>query len=92
VADRNCGRSDFWDGFFRTAPLWLGVAPFGAAYALAAREAGLSAPETIGMSLLVFAGSAQFAAAALFAGGAGSLAVLLTTLVVNLRHILMGRR
>ena len=83
-------RSDFWDGFFRTAPLWVGTAPFGAAYALAARSAGLSMPETVGMSLLVFAGSAQFAATALFAGGAGSLAILLTTLVMNLRHILMS--
>jgi 4-azaleucine resistance transporter AzlC len=68
----------------------MGVAPFGAAYALAARAAGLDAGETIGMSVLVYAGSAQFAAAALFAGRAGPLAILLTTLIVNARHILMS--
>ncbi len=83
-------QSQFWDGFVRTFPLWLGVAPFGAAFALAARAAGLSPLEAAGMSFLVFAGSAQFAATALFASGAGFLAILLTTLIVNLRHILMS--
>jgi 4-azaleucine resistance transporter AzlC len=68
----------------------MGVAPFGAAYAVAARAAGLDAAETVGMSLLVYAGSAQFAATALFAGGAGPLAVLLTTCIVNARSLLMS--
>uniref|UniRef100_A0A653AYH3 Branched-chain amino acid ABC transporter permease n=1 Tax=Ectopseudomonas oleovorans TaxID=301 RepID=A0A653AYH3_ECTOL len=40
------------------------------------------------MSLLVFAGSAQFIAISLLAGGAGITVVLLTTFVVNLRHAL----
>ncbi|HLW47467.1 MAG TPA: AzlC family ABC transporter permease [bacterium] len=82
--------TEFWDGFLQSLPLWMGVAPFGAVYALAARAAGLNAPETIGMSVLVYAGSAQFAAAALFAGGAGALAILLTTFIMNARHILMS--
>lgn len=68
----------------------MGVAPFGAAYALAARAAGLNAVETIGMSLLVYAGSAQFAAAALFAGGAGAAAILVTTFIVNARAVLLS--
>jgi 4-azaleucine resistance transporter AzlC len=42
----------------------------------------------MGMSLLVFAGSAQFIALTLLAGGAGMAVILLTTLVVNLRHAL----
>lgn len=68
----------------------MGVAPFGAAYALAARAAGLTAFETIAMSVLVYAGSAQFAAAALFGTGAGPLAILLTTFIVNARSLLMS--
>ena len=40
------------------------------------------------MSALVFAGSAQFVALSLIAGGAGAAVVVLTTLVVNLRHLL----
>ena len=40
------------------------------------------------MSLLVFAGSAQFVAASLVAGGTSLTVILLTTLIVNLRHLL----
>jgi len=42
----------------------------------------------MGMSAIVFAGSAQFIAAKLFGGGAAGLVIVLTTLVVNLRHAL----
>ncbi|HEV2283605.1 MAG TPA: AzlC family ABC transporter permease [bacterium] len=88
--DDGIAQSGFWNGFLQTVPLWMGVAPFGAAYALAAHAAGLGAAEIVGMSLLVYAGSAQFAAAALFAGGAGPLAILLTTLIVNTRSVLLS--
>ena len=40
------------------------------------------------MSLFVFAGSSQFIALTLLAGGTGLVVILLTTLVVNLRHAL----
>jgi len=36
----------FGRGFRALAPLWLGVIPFGAAYAITARGAGLSLLET----------------------------------------------
>ncbi len=42
----------------------------------------------MGMSALVFAGSAQFIAVTLVGGGVGAAVVLLTTFVVNLRHAL----
>jgi 4-azaleucine resistance transporter AzlC len=71
-------------------PLWLGVVPFGLAYAVTARGAGLSIVETQALSLLVFAGSAQFSAVGLFATGAGTLSIVLTTLLLNVRHVLYG--
>jgi 4-azaleucine resistance transporter AzlC len=40
------------------------------------------------MSLFVFAGSAQFIATGLIAAGAGTGTIVLTTLIVNLRHML----
>jgi 4-azaleucine resistance transporter AzlC len=40
------------------------------------------------MSLLVYAGSAQFIAISLLSLGSGAVVILLTTLVVNLRHVL----
>jgi 4-azaleucine resistance transporter AzlC len=42
------------------------------------------------MSLLVFAGAAQFVAVPMLAAGASPLAIVLTTYVVNMRHYLMA--
>ena len=71
-------------------PLWLGVAPFSLAYAVLARDTGLSLVETQALSLLVFAGSAQVSAVGLFGRGAGGLEVVLTTFLLNVRHVLYG--
>ena len=77
-------------GFWALAPLWLGVIPFGLAYAITARSAGLSLLETQALSALVFAGSAQFSAVGLFAVGAAGAEIVLTTLLLNVRHLLYG--
>lgn len=82
--------NDFWRGFNRMIPLWLGMIPFGAAYAVSARSAGLSLLETQLMSLIVFAGGAQFSAAGLFAANASPLTLVATTFLVNARHLLYG--
>ena len=71
-------------------PLWLGVAPFALAYAVLARDAGLSLVETQALSLLVFAGSAQVSAVGLFGRGVGGLEIVLTTFLLNVRHVLYG--
>jgi 4-azaleucine resistance transporter AzlC len=42
------------------------------------------------MSIIVFAGSAQLIGAGLFAAGASPLILILTTFMVNLRHLLMS--
>ena len=80
----------FASGFRAMAPLWLGVIPFSLAYAVTARDAGLSVLETQALSVLVFAGSAQFSAAGLFGAGAGGFEIVLTTLLLNVRHVLYG--
>jgi len=72
------------------APLWLGVVPFGLAYAVLARGAGLSLVETQALSLLVFAGSSQVSAVGLFARGASGVGIVFTTLLLNVRHLLYG--
>lgn len=83
-------RGAFFEGFRAMLPLWVGVVPFGAAYAVTARAAGLGVLETQSMSLLVFAGGAQFAAVGLWAAGAGPATLVSATLLVNLRHVLYG--
>ena len=71
-------------------PIWLGVAPFAVAYAVTARAAGLSLPETQFMSVTVFAGASQFAAAGLFGQGVGGWSIIATTFLLNVRHVLYG--
>lgn len=83
-------RGAFGRGFKAMIPLWLGVVPFGLAFAVTARAAGLSLLETQALSLLVFAGSAQFSAVGLLAIGAGGFEIVLTTLLLNVRHLLYG--
>jgi 4-azaleucine resistance transporter AzlC len=80
----------FRSGFLAVIPLWVGAAPFGAIYAVSALAAGLNPAQTLAMSLIVFAGAAQFTAAGLFAAGAAPLTIIITTLIVNARHVLMG--
>ena len=80
----------FTEGFRAAAPLWLGVLPFGLVYAVVARDAGLSLIETQALSVLVFAGSAQFSAAGLFGSGAAAIEIVSTTFLLNVRHVLYG--
>jgi 4-azaleucine resistance transporter AzlC len=84
------GRAAFVRGFVALVPLWVGVVPFAVAYAVLARDAGLSIVETQALSLLVFAGSAQFSAVGLIAQGASGLGIVLTTFLLNVRHVLYG--
>lgn len=81
--------ADIRRGFLDTTVLWLGVAPFGVAYALIALQAGLDGWQTQAMSLLVFAGASQFAGAGLFATKTDPFSIILATFVINLRHLLL---
>ena len=81
---------EFWRGFRRMFPLYLGIVPFAVAFAVTARAAGLSVWETQVLSLFVFAGASQFSAAQMFATGASGPAIVLTTFLLNVRHALYG--
>jgi 4-azaleucine resistance transporter AzlC len=77
-------------GARRTFPLAVSVAAYGTVFGVLARRADLSLVESTLMSGLVYAGASQFVAVELWASGATALALILTTLLVNLRHLLMG--
>ncbi len=81
-------RSEFLAGVKAELPILLGVLPFGLIYGVLASGAGLPASLAQAMSSIVFAGSAQFIAAQLIGAGTPALVLVLTTLVVNLRHML----
>jgi predicted branched-subunit amino acid permease len=62
----------------------------GASFGVFARASGLDPWLTCGMSLLVFAGGAQFLVVGLIAGGAAPLAAVAAALVLNARHLPFG--
>lgn len=74
----------------QAAPIVMGYVPVGAAFGVLAHKTGLSMLSTVLMSTIVFAGSAQLIAVAMFAAGMPPLSIIATTFVVNLRHLLMS--
>lgn len=83
-------RAEFFAGVRAQAPLLAGVAPFGMAYGAYAMDSGLSAGLSQAMSAIVFGGASQFAAVQLIASSAPAAVIVLTVLLVNLRHVLYG--
>ncbi|BCR03775.1 branched-chain amino acid ABC transporter permease [Desulfuromonas versatilis] len=78
------------EGLCAAWPICLGYFPIGLALGVLGQKAGLG-PLQIGlMSVLVFAGSAQFIAVAMIAAGSSFGAIVTTTFVVNFRHFLMS--
>jgi 4-azaleucine resistance transporter AzlC len=71
-------------------PICLGYFPIGLALGVLAQKAGLPWWAVTMMSIMVFAGSAQFICVAMISAGASAPAIILTTFVVNLRHVLMS--
>ncbi|SUZ31075.1 Inner membrane protein YgaZ [Roseibaca ekhonensis] len=76
---------DFWLGFWAGFPFLLVIIPFGVVFGVVATEAGLNVSQTMGFSILVIAGAAQFVAVQLMVENAPVLIVLATSLAVNLR-------
>ena len=81
---------DFRSGLKEGMPLALSIFAYGLVFGVLARQAGLSYWETVLMSGLVFAGSAQFVAVGMVASEASIGQIVLATLLLNLRHLLMG--
>lgn len=80
----------FLAGMASAVPIVMGYFPIGFAYGVLARGAGLTTLETGLMSLMVYAGASQFIAVGLLAINASFVTIILTTFLVNLRHLLMG--
>ena len=80
----------FRDGALASWPICFGYIPIGLALGVLANQAGIPVWAVTMMSVLVFAGSAQFICVAMLAAGASIWAIIFTTFVVNLRHFLMS--
>ena len=71
------------------APLALAIGVFGIVFGAAA-SATIDPLLVVAMSAVIFSGSLQFALIALLVSGAGVAALLLTAIVLNLRHVVFG--
>lgn len=77
-------------GVMRALPIALGYIPIGFAFAALGLTFSLSPLQIFLMSALVFACSSQIVALQMIAQDATVMSIVVTTFVVNLRHILMS--
>lgn len=71
-------------------PTLLGYLSIGFAAGVVEKTAGLSIAEIALMSLLLYAGSAQFIAAGMMASSSSIFTIIITIFFVNLRHLLLS--
>ncbi|PGV46013.1 AzlC family ABC transporter permease [Bacillus sp. AFS037270] len=92
MADFAIGResSEFKKGIQAGVSIGIGYFPIALTFGLLAKTSGLSIYETVLMSLIVFAGAAQYISLSLIAYGTGIFEIILTTFIVNIRHFLMS--
>ena len=79
------GKSPFLQGLTQSLPFLVIGVPFAMLYGIVATEAGLSVTQTVGMSVVVIAGAAQFTVIQLLTENAPIWAALFAGLAVNLR-------
>lgn len=77
-------------GLKRSVPVMLGFIPVAIAFAIMASSAGLNGGESVAMSVMVFAGASQMMAVGMIADGAGFLAIVVATFIMNFRHFIMS--
>lgn len=78
----------FIKGIVDALPLIVGGIPFGIIFGTLSLNAGLDIWQTVGLSSIVFAGSAQFVAVGMLAAGTSLGFIVGATLIVNLRHLI----
>lgn len=75
------------EAFLRSVPVMAGYIVLGMGFGILARNAGYGVLWAFAMSLLIYAGSMQYVGISLLTGGASVLNTVLTTVMVNARHL-----
>ncbi len=83
-------QATFMQGVKDCIPTLLGYLSIGFAAGVIEMTAGLSLAETALLSLILYAGSAQFIAAGMLASNGSAVAIMFTIFFVNLRHLLLS--
>lgn len=73
--------------FYKSLPVMAGYVILGTGFGILLRNAGYGVPWAFAMSVLIYAGSMQYVGIGLISGGASVLTALLTTVMVNARHL-----
>jgi predicted branched-subunit amino acid permease len=90
-ADFDAHDAPAWrEGFKTGAPTLFGIGAWGLVVGIAMVKTGLTVPQALGMTLTVFAGSAQLASLPLIAAHAPIWVIFATALVVNLRFVIFS--
>jgi 4-azaleucine resistance transporter AzlC len=77
-------------GLWHIAPLMVGLVPFGLVMGALAAHKGFGPVDMMLMSSVVFAGASQFVALDMWHDPVPMLAIVATTAMINLRHVMMG--
>ena len=80
----------FINGVKESYPIVLGYLPIGIAFGVLASSVGISPLGVLFISLVLFAGSAQFITVSMLASLASGVSIIMTIFVVNFRHFLMS--
>jgi predicted branched-subunit amino acid permease len=83
-------RQEFRKAYRSSAPTMLGIFAWGVVAGIAMIKAGLTLWQALGMTLLVFAGSAQLAVLPLIATNVPLLVIFFTSVLVNLRFVIFA--
>ena len=73
--------------FYKSIPVLAGYVVLGIGFGILMRDAGYGVLWTAAMSLFIYAGSLQYVGVGLLAGGASVLTTVITSLMVNARHL-----
>ena len=73
--------------FYKSVPVMAGYVVLGIGFGILLRNAGYGVFWAASMSLLIYAGSMQYVGVGLLAGGASVLTTVITTIMVNARHL-----
>ena len=73
--------------FLKSLPVMAGYVVLGIGFGILLRNAGYGLAWAAAMAIAIYAGSMQYVGVGLLAGGAGILTAILTTVMVNARHL-----
>ncbi|MBP2173045.1 AzlC family ABC transporter permease [Methanococcus voltae] len=80
----------YFEGFEDAIPISIGYIPIAVAFGILAKSIGIPDYICILMSVIVFAGASQFIGVNLIALGSSSFEIIITTFILNLRHLLLS--